>query len=82
MSLKEAYNKALEMLKEKDMSPGQYVHNKKTHGNYAVMNIYFNTTNKDDGQVMVAYTSFTQQFIFVRDLEEFLIKFEAGVYSE
>lgn len=53
-----------------EVLPGHYRHQK--GGNYTVLAVGRNSTNKDDGRPMVSYFSWTTGNLCFRDLEEFV----------
>ncbi len=58
-------------------APGAVYRNLKLGTEYRVQGFAKNTTNKDDGAVMVLYTEKKGKFVFVREIKEFIKKFEA-----
>ncbi|SJZ65460.1 hypothetical protein SAMN02745174_01192 [Cetobacterium ceti] len=53
--------------------------NKKNGKLYEVLSTAINATNKDDGVIMVLYT--IDNRLFVREYNEFLVKFERSEFS-
>ena len=61
-----------------DLMAGHKYLNKKTGNAYRVIGVAQDTTNARDGNAVVIYQSFAVESIelFVRDLDEFNVKFE------
>lgn len=59
----------MSMIKMTEVPAGHYRHY--GGGNYTVLAVGRNSTNKDDGKPMVAYFSWTTGNLCFRDLEEF-----------
>ena len=71
------------MTKENSVKSFEYYKNNKTGGIYFVQlaNI-INTTNANDGQIMVKYVAVGERQWFVREIEEFKQKFTPTEYTE
>ena len=59
------------------LTEGDHVMNKKTGVGYIVCGFVTNATNEQDGQLMVMYYSDSPLNSFVREVDEFCVKFES-----
>lgn len=74
----ENFRKLLNKIKEWSIMKNLW-RNKKNGKLYEVLSTAINATNKDDGVIMVLYT--IDNRLFVREYEEFLVKFERSEFS-